>query len=95
VAVSKRLTHASRGLAWLLAAAACLAIATASPGVARAKVSSRIVFWVSPRGDDHAGGSHRHPFRTLSRARDAARSARHSHRHAQIYVYLLGGTYRL
>lgn len=89
------MSHASRGLAWLLATAGCLAIATAGPGVAGANVSSRIIFWVSPRGDDHADGSHRHPFRTLSWARDAARSARRTHRDAQIYVYLLGGTYRL
>ncbi len=91
----ERFTPASCGLAWLLATATCLAIATASPESARAKVSGRIVIWVSPRGNDHAEGSRRHPFRTLFRARDVARSARRSHRQAQINVYLLDGTYRL
>jgi hypothetical protein len=70
-------------------------VAVAHPGVARAAPSPRIAFWVSPRGDDRADGSRGHPFRTLTRARDAVRAARHGNVRAQISVYLLDGTYRL
>jgi hypothetical protein len=74
----------------VLALAACLALGASSPGVARAKAPSRIVVWVSPRGDDRGDGSRVSPFRTLSRARDAVRATGHGGE-----VHLLGGTYRL
>jgi GH141 insertion domain len=62
---------------------------------AAARTPTRIMFWVSPNGSDGADGSRAHPFRTLVRARDAVRAARHRNRQAQCFVLLLGGTYRL
>jgi hypothetical protein len=68
----------------------CL-IALAASSVAQAASTS---FYISPRGSDQNPGTRAHPFRTLDRARDAAR---HVPRplHGNIVVRLLGGTYRL
>lgn len=50
--------------------------------------------WVSPRGQDRADGSREHPFRTLSRARDAVR-AELARGVSHPEVRLLDGTFRL
>ena len=49
-------------------------------------------FWVAPAGADANPGTKERPFRTLVRARDAARLA---DRTAGVTVWLRGGTYRL
>ncbi len=51
------------------------------------------IFAVSPSGDDRAEGSTKAPFRTLPRARDAARAARR--RGEDAVVLLRGGRYEL
>jgi hypothetical protein len=79
----------------LLLAAACALVVAASVPAAGASTVMRLSFWVSPNGSDRATGARSAPFRTLVRARDAARNARRVHPRAQISVYLLGGIYRV
>jgi hypothetical protein len=64
-----------------------LLLAAATP--ARA---ARTTFWVSPDGDDAARGSRQHPFRTLERARAAARAVRAA---GDVVITLRGGMHRL
>ena len=83
--------RASRRLAVIAAIGGGL-LAAASP-VADAR-SCRVEFWVSPAGDDTAGGDRTHPFRTLERARDAVRGDDRRIR-CDVFVNLGGGEYRL
>ncbi len=71
-------------------AASLVAQARASP----ARRPASTVFYVSPRGSDSNPGTQARPFRTLVRARNAARRVRRPLR-ANIVIRLLGGTYRL
>ena len=68
----------------------CL-IALAVSGVAQAATTT---FYVSPTGSDRNPGTKARPFRTLDRARDAARRVRRP-LHGDVVVRLRGGTYRL
>ncbi len=56
--------------------------------------SDAVRFWVSPDGDDAAHGSRRRPFRTLERARDAARGVDRARR-VDVIIHLRDGTHRL
>jgi hypothetical protein len=69
---------------------ACL-VALAAGSLAQAASTS---FYVSPRGNDHNPGTRANPFRTLDRARNAARHVRRPLR-GNIVLRLLGGRYRL
>jgi hypothetical protein len=51
-------------------------------------------FYVSPTGSDGGSGTKARPFRTLYRARDAAREVRRP-LHSDVVIRLRGGTYRL
>jgi len=53
-------------------------------------VASAAELYVSPTGSDSAVGTERAPFRTITRARDAARQLR-----KPVTVYLRGGNYAL
>jgi Fibronectin type III domain len=50
--------------------------------------------YVSPTGNDHNPGTESHPFRTLQRARDWARSKNQTQTN-DLTIFLEGGTYRL
>jgi hypothetical protein len=69
---------------------ACL-ITLGASAVAQAATT---VFYVSPSGSDRNPGNSTRPFRTLDRARDAARRVRRPLR-GDIIVLVGGGTYRL
>ena len=71
-------------------ALACL-IALAASAVAQAATRT---FYVSPTGRDRNPGTKARPFRTLDRARDAARNVSRP-LHGDVVVRLGGGTYRL
>ena len=62
------------------------------PGKEAAAESSRVVFFVSPDGDDANPGTFERPFKTLLRARDAVRL---SSVRAGTTVYLRGGRYQV
>lgn len=61
---------------WILCLAVCWMIGGAWAEEKPASVRGKVVFQVSPTGDDTGPGSAQHPFATLTRARDALRSAR-------------------
>ena len=64
-------------------------------GIAVASVlAANAQIYVSPNGDDHDTGTKQQPVRTLERARDLVRT-RNRDMHADITVFLEGGTYRL
>jgi hypothetical protein len=92
--IDRRVPRVVRWSAVLLAAACALLMTPALPP-ARAATVVRISLWVSPHGSDRSTGARSAPFRTLVRARDAARRARRAHPRARITVYLLGGVYRV
>jgi Fibronectin type III domain len=50
--------------------------------------------YLSPAGNDNNPGTEAHPFRTLERARDWARS-KNQNQSGDLAIYLKGGTYRL
>jgi hypothetical protein len=63
-------------------------------GTSAAAQAATTTFYVSPSGSDRNPGTQARPFRTLDRARDAARKVRRP-LHGDVVVRLLGGTYRL
>ena len=63
-------------------------------GASVAAQAATTTFYVSPSGSDRNPGTKARPFRTLDRARDAARKVRRP-LHGDVVVRLLGGTYRL
>ena len=69
---------------------ACL-LTLAASSVAQAATTS---YYVSPQGSDRNPGTQAQPFRTLDRARNAARAVQRP-LHGDILVRLLGGTHRL
>jgi hypothetical protein len=73
-----------------LAVLVCL-IALGASAVAQGATTS---FYVSPKGSDRNPGTRARPFRTLARARNAARAVPRP-LHADIVVRFLAGTYRL
>jgi hypothetical protein len=68
----------------------CLVI----PGASAVAQAATTTFYLSPTGRDSNPGTSARPFRTLDRARGAARNVRRP-LHGNIVVRLLGGTYRL
>lgn len=60
-------------------------------GVAESKPATGVSFWVSPKGNDSGPGTRAKPFRTLVRARTAARDAKP----LAATVNLMSGTHRL
>jgi hypothetical protein len=71
-------------------ALSCLVTLAASAAAQAATTT----FYVSPTGRDSNPGTNARPFRTLDRARDAARKVRRP-LHGDVDVRLLAGTYRL
>lgn len=69
-------------------------VSVLTAAAAHAAGDGALAFWVAPDGDDGGAGSRARPFRTLARARDAAR-ARDPHGWRDVVVTLRGGTHRL
>lgn len=69
-----------------------VSLVTASAGAVSPRPVAAAQVWVAPDGDDGARGDEAHPFRTLERARDAARVRRGS---GPATIVLRGGTHRL
>src|SRR4051794_10598172 len=77
----------------LTALAATLVVAACGPATAGARGGSTKVFYVSPAGDDSSSGSRAAPFRTLERARRAARGV--DRRRSAVEIRLRKGSSRL
>ncbi|MBU6411297.1 MAG: right-handed parallel beta-helix repeat-containing protein, partial [Verrucomicrobia bacterium] len=60
----------------------------------QAETTGAQTVYVSPTGNDRNPGTEAHPFRTLDRARDWARS-HHQNQTGDLTIYIEGGTYRL
>lgn len=88
-------SEARNAVATVLGALLVASGALLAPGRADAATSACLLrYWVAPDGSDAAAGDRAHPFRTLERARDAARVA--PDRDAcGVEVVLRGGDYRL
>lgn len=82
-------THRRAALVTLVTAVLALGV----PALAAPAQAASSDLYVSPKGDDHADGSARHPVRTLQHARDLVR-ARAGHLTSDLTVHLASGTYR-